>query len=175
VLGLALGGLGRHDESVAHLKRAHELIPNSDTYRLAYEAATTVEASDLVQPVSAEVVGAGTPGTNSAASGVVSALAALEAGQTDHALQSLQNAATRFPRDAATVRTLGFAYYRTGDYLNAHQSLRLAIDLDKSNALSYFLLGATLRKLGRTAEADAAMAEACARDSKYAAWRDRAE
>jgi Flp pilus assembly protein TadD len=86
----------------------------------------------------------------------------------------LRDAVTRFPHDASVHRALGLAYYRSGDYLNAHQSLRLAIDMDKSNALSYFLLGATLRKLGRTAEADAALAEAAARDAKYAAWQDRA-
>lgn len=170
-LGLALEALGQRNESLGHLKRAHELDAKNETYRMTYEAARTAEVSDLVQPVSAQIVA----DPNSAAATVEAALAALQADEPEQAEKTLLDAAGRFPHDAAVHRTLGLAQYRSGDYSNAHKSLRRAIDLDKSNALSYFLLGATLRKLGRTDEADAAFGEASARDSRYAAWRNSAQ
>ncbi len=95
---------------------------------------------------------------------------ALRAGQTDRALEILLPVAEQNPNSAAVHRLLGAVYYRRADYSAARQSLQTALSLDKDHALSYFLLGHTLSKLGQADEAEQMLFEAARLDSRF---RDR--
>lgn len=70
------------------------------------------------------------------------------------AIRLLDDALRHWPRSASCYRILGVAHYRHGDYAQSVSALRHAVSLDKSNALSYFLLGLALDKVGHREEAD---------------------
>jgi tetratricopeptide (TPR) repeat protein len=72
---------------------------------------------------------------------------------------------------AAAHRVLGAAYYRVGEYRLAQTALQQALSLDKSHALSYFLLGCTLAKLGEADAAGVNFRQAQALDPRYAVER----
>ncbi len=84
---------------------------------------------------------------------VHAAVTALEHNQPRLAVEVLRPAAERFPETASVHRTLGAAYYRSGDYASAQTALRRALSLDNSNGLSYLLMGYTLEKLGQPSAA----------------------
>ena len=73
-----------------------------------------------------------------------------------------------FPRSAGLYRVLGTVRYRLGDYPAARQSLEEAIALDKTQALSYFLMGSTLLKLGQPEAAERHFQQARRLDPRYA-------
>jgi Flp pilus assembly protein TadD len=98
---------------------------------------------------------------------VEGAVEALQHGQPELAVEVLSAAARRFPDDVTVHRALGLAQYRQGRYAAAAASLQRAVTLDKSSALSYFLLSAALEKLDRLEEARAARDKAAALDPKY--------
>jgi tetratricopeptide (TPR) repeat protein len=97
--------------------------------------------------------------------------AALGANQPRLAVDLLAPAANRFAGSAALHRILGAAYYRLGDYQSSQLALRQALSLDKSHALSYFLMGCTMAKLGQVDQANAYLQQAQAIDPKYAVAR----
>lgn len=99
------------------------------------------------------------------------ATAALRYEQPELAVQLLKAAAARFAEHAAIHQTLGLAYYRLGDYPAAQDALSQAISLDKSNALSYFLMGCTLAKTGRTDAAEHYLRQAEAIDPRWTTRR----
>jgi tetratricopeptide (TPR) repeat protein len=70
------------------------------------------------------------------------------------AVELLTPASQRFPDSAALYRVLGTADYRLGDFRAAQLALQEAVSLDNSNALAYFLLGCTLKKLGQPEAAE---------------------
>lgn len=73
-----------------------------------------------------------------------------------------------FPRSAGLYRVLGTVRYRLGDYPAARQALEEAIALDNSQALSYFLMGSTLLKLGQPEAAERHFQQARRLDARYA-------
>ncbi len=87
------------------------------------------------------------------------------------AAEVLSDAARQFPKSAAIHRTLGTAYYRLGDYKSSQVALQQALSLDKSSALTYFLMGCTLAKLGRPEAAESQFRQASLLDPRYAIQR----
>jgi Tfp pilus assembly protein PilF len=81
------------------------------------------------------------------------ALAALSANQNDLAAELLMD--PEYPiSSASSYRLLGVAHYRRSDFTAAKTALGQAIVLDNSDALAYFLMGHTLRRMGDEQAAD---------------------
>lgn len=78
-------------------------------------------------------------------------------------------AAAHFPKSAEAHRILGTAEYRRGHYGAAQSALAAALSLDNSSALSYFLMGCTLNKLGQAPAAAKHFARAGELDPRFAA------
>ncbi len=72
-----------------------------------------------------------------------------------------------FPDSAAIRRILATAYYRLGNYQSSQVVLGQALSLDNSSALSYFLMGCTLVKLGQPAAAETCFRQARSLDPRY--------
>jgi tetratricopeptide (TPR) repeat protein len=102
---------------------------------------------------------------------ISTAAIALKYNQPDLAIELLQPAAKRFARSAPLQRILGVAYYRLGEYPSSQVALQQALSLDKSSALSYFLMGCTLRRLGERESAEAHFRQAQALDPRYTVRR----
>jgi len=102
---------------------------------------------------------------------VSAAVSALRYNQPDLAVELLAACVDLYPDSAAVPRTLATAYYRKGDYASAQTALEQALSLDKSSALSYFLMGCTLVKLGRSEAAEMHFRRARAIDPRYAPRR----
>ena len=102
---------------------------------------------------------------------ISAAVSALQHNQPDVAVVLLEPLLETFPDSAAIRRILGAAHYRLGDYESSQVALRQALSLDKSSALSYFLMGCTLVKLGRQAAAETQFRQAGRLDPKYALRR----
>lgn len=98
---------------------------------------------------------------------IAAAIAALRSNHPEVAVGVLEPAARQFPRSAVIQRILGTAHYRRGDYRSAQAVLQQALSLDKSNALSYFLLGCTQTKLGATEAAERCFRQAQLLDPKF--------
>jgi tetratricopeptide (TPR) repeat protein len=77
----------------------------------------------------------------------------------------------RLANSAAAHRILGAAYYKLGEFHLSQTALQQALSLDKSNALSYFLMGCTLAKLGQVDAADVNFRQAQAFDPRYTVER----
>jgi len=93
--------------------------------------------------------------------------ASLRANKPELAIELLSVATEKFPKDAKIHRALAVAFYRRGDYTAAYSALQQALSVDKSDALSYFLMGCTLAKLGRREAAEPYLRQAHALDAKY--------
>jgi tetratricopeptide (TPR) repeat protein len=102
---------------------------------------------------------------------VAQAAQALRSNQPELAIRIANDGIRRYDDYAGLYRTLGTAHYRQGDYRAAQVALRQAVSLDKSHPLSYFLLSATLKKLGEEDEARRCLAQAESLDPALAAWR----
>ncbi len=99
------------------------------------------------------------------------AVAALECNHPDVAIALVKPALLRFPKSAALHRVLGTAYYRQGDFADSQTALQQALSLDKSSALSYFLMGCTLTRLGQTEAAADQFRRAGQIDPRFAVQR----
>ena len=96
------------------------------------------------------------------------AVDALARGDTEGAIQWATAGLAQSPqRPAPLYRLLGTAHYRRGEYQAAQIALRQALSLDKSDALSYFLMGSTLLKLGQSETAARCYAEAARLDPRF--------
>jgi len=95
------------------------------------------------------------------------AVSALRHNQPDVAVSLLEPVLGAFPESAAIRRILGAAHYRLGDYRSSQVVLQQALSLDNSSALSYFLMGCTLVKLGQPAVAETYFRQARRLDPKY--------
>ena len=102
---------------------------------------------------------------------ISSAATALRHNRPRLALDILTQARQRLPDSAASCRILGVAHYRLGDYQSSQVALQQALSLDKSAALSYFLMGCTLAKLDQFESADAHFRQARIIDPSYSASR----
>jgi tetratricopeptide (TPR) repeat protein len=97
------------------------------------------------------------------------AAAALAQGDTETALDIASRGLSQNPEEASALyRVLGTAHYRRGEYQAAQAALTQALSLDKSDALSYFLMGSTLEKLAQHEAAQGYFAEAARLDGRYA-------
>lgn len=101
----------------------------------------------------------------------LAAVSALQLNRPDVAILLAIQATAHFPRSAALHRTLGVAYYRCGDYESSQVALQQALLLDNTNALTYFLQGCTLSKLGKSEAANAHLHQAATLDPRYAERR----
>lgn len=95
------------------------------------------------------------------------AVAALQANRPEMAIALIMPALDQTPPSAALYRALGTAHYRRGDYSASQTALQQALSLDNSSALSYFLMGCTLSKLGQTAAAEEHFRQAQKRDPRF--------
>jgi len=102
---------------------------------------------------------------------ITAAISALRYNRPEVAVEILEPAAAQFPLSATVRRILGTAYYRRGDYHASQLALQQALSLDKSHALSYFLMGCTLVKLGNPEAAEQHFRQARLLDPKYRAVR----
>ncbi len=94
---------------------------------------------------------------------------ALSYGRPELGVRILTGAKQRFPDSSALDCQLAVACYRLGDYGGARAALEHALSLDNSSALSYFLLGCTLAKLGEQQSAEDCFRQARRIDPQYAA------
>jgi len=85
---------------------------------------------------------------------------ALQSRRADLAAAAAEAGIRHFPDSARLYRLYGLAHYRQGDYRSAHNALQKAAELDNADALSYFLLGLTQRRLGRLEAAAKSLATA---------------
>lgn len=67
-------------------------------------------------------------------------------GNIDEALGLAQSAKQRMPRNAAVMDTLGWVFFLKGSYLSAIAELQDAVQLDETNALIHYHLGAAYSK-----------------------------
>ncbi|MFH1920456.1 MAG: tetratricopeptide repeat protein, partial [Planctomycetota bacterium] len=102
---------------------------------------------------------------------ISAAVSALRHNHPDVAVTLLEPSREAFADSAAIRRILGTAYYRLGDYESSQVALQQALSLDKSSALSYFLMGCTLVKLGQPAVAETHFRQARTLDPRYALGR----
>ena len=102
---------------------------------------------------------------------ISAALAALRYNRPDLAVELLTAAKKRFSGSVQLHRILGVAHYRLGDYKSSQVALQQALSLDKSSALSYFLMGCTLVKLGQFESAEAHLLQARTINPRYAVRR----
>jgi tetratricopeptide (TPR) repeat protein len=190
--GLALEALNRREEALACYEQATKVDTSNELFRLTYEhaleaaggPAPNIEPPPITGPAPTGVAEADVAkATDVPTSTTVSLIAddaqtalraaaqALEQNQPERAIQFLNAAIGRTPDSAALYRALGAAYYRQREYVKAQVALEKAVSLDKSSALSYFLLSDTLDKLGRSEEAQRHWQRAAALDPKFAALR----
>ncbi|CAK9109404.1 Type IV pilus biogenesis and competence protein PilQ, partial [Durusdinium trenchii] len=87
------------------------------------------------------------------------------------AREYLEPAVARFPNEPRLHRTLGLVLYRLGHYEASQVSIRQALSLDNTDALSYVLLGSALSKMGDRAAYEACLYEARRLDPSLAELR----
>lgn len=224
LLGLTLEAKRQTADAQEHFRKAVELKPDAELYRVTYEA--SVAADSAGQPRGPMSGGPGSqvalaqhenglppdPGQLRAAVGAQQTLLPIDEavrhcqqGRADEAVAKFRQAlamepdnprlpvaasayllkcghsasaaqlageATRWhPNQAALRRVYGAACLVLGDLQNAETSLRYAVSLDKSDALSYFLLGSTLIEAGKPEAARQPLAEAHRLDSRFPSAR----
>ncbi len=99
------------------------------------------------------------------------AVQSLAKGDTALAIDAATRGLSRTPDEAAALyRVLGTAHYRRGEYATAQTALAQALLLDKSDALTYFLMGSTLAKQNEHEAAAKYFAEAAKLDSRFAPY-----
>ena len=102
---------------------------------------------------------------------ISAAVSALRHNEPDLAVTLLEPSLSAFSDSAPLRRILATAYYRLGDYRSSQVALQQALSLDKSSALSYFLMGCTMVKLGETTAAEGYFRQARRLNPKYAVRR----
>jgi len=109
---------------------------------------------------SVNAISAETPASAKAASSVREAVSALRRQQPAEAVQILRATIEQHPQHAQSYRTLGVALYRMDDAHGAQGALTQALSLDNEDALTYFLLGCVLERLGNVAAAEESYSQA---------------
>lgn len=99
---------------------------------------------------------------------VAAAVEALKRNRPEEAIALIEPVLPEHPQSAALYRTLGMARFRQTDYAGALTALERSVELDKTHALSYFLMGCTLQKLGQPEAAETRFRQAQAIDPRYA-------
>ena len=96
---------------------------------------------------------------------------AIRRDELELAIEIVQDGLKAFPGSPGLYRLSGVAQYRLGDVQAAKASFEQSLSLDKSNPLSYFLMGSTLKKLGQSEAAEQYFLQARRLDPRYAARR----
>ncbi len=161
--GLVLEAMGRSDEALASFQQATDLEPKNEIYRLSFQT-----SADQIARSHAPVA---VPSPANVEATLAAATAALQRNAPEESIQLLSAALEVTPSDARLWRALGVSHYRRGAYGEAQVVLAKAVSLDATDPLSYFLLGATLRQLGRTSESERHLTAAAEIDPRYATWR----
>ncbi|MBA4018356.1 MAG: hypothetical protein C0483_14415 [Pirellula sp.] len=99
------------------------------------------------------------------------AVQALQSEQPELARSIARDGARKFPQSAGLHRLHGMAALRQGYNQEAEAALRQSLSLDNSQALTYFLLGSVLDRLGKTDSAQWHLRQAAQLDGRYAARR----
>jgi len=101
--------------------------------------------------------------------GISAAVESLRANEPELAIELLGPLAERFPDSVRLRQVLGTAFYRAGHYGSSQVALQQALSLDKSSALTYFLMGCTLATLGQQESAAAHLRQARTLDPRFTA------
>ena len=99
------------------------------------------------------------------------ALKSLQSEQPELARSIAREGARKFPQSAGLHRLHGMAALRLGHNQEAEAALRQSLSLDNSQALTYFLLGSVLDRLGKTDSAQWHLRQAAKLDGRYAVRR----
>lgn len=97
------------------------------------------------------------------------ALAPLKYEQSAHALALAREGLKRYPDSAGLHRIEGTAALRLRKHLEAEAALRQSLNLDNSQALTYFLLGSVYDRLGNKEASTRHLSQAARLDRRYAA------
>ena len=153
-LGRALAGLGRLDEALAEWRKALAIRPNnwqvlSNMGAALYTAARYDDATavyrDLVALQPDNAIGFHMLG-----------LVAQKQGRSDEALSFFQRAVSvGASPPPQTLSSMGFIYHERGDYQQAAEAFRAALQARPGAAATHRNLGDSLLKLGRDGEARA--------------------
>jgi len=96
---------------------------------------------------------------------------ALKHNRPELAVALVEPAIPRFGANGTLRQVLAMAKYRRGEYMAARALLQQALAVDKSSALSHYLLGCTLVKLDQRDLAQNHLRQAAQLDPKYASVR----
>jgi len=96
------------------------------------------------------------------------ALAPLKYEQSELALGLAREGLKKYPDSAGLHRIEGTAALRLGRHLEAEAALRQSLNLDNSQALTYFLLGSVYERLGNQEASDRHLRQAARLDRRYA-------
>ena len=96
------------------------------------------------------------------------ALAPLKYEQSELALTLAREGLKKFPDSAGLHRIEGTAALRLGRHLEAEAALRHSLNLDNSQALTYFLLGSVYERLGNQEASARHLSQAARLDRRYA-------
>ena len=101
------------------------------------------------------------------AAAVAAASVALQQNRPELAVDLLGPATGRWSNSIPVCQALATAHYRRGEYEAARTVLQRALALDRSSALTHYLMGCTLIKLGEREGAESHLDEARRLDPKY--------
>lgn len=179
--GLMFETLGNARAAEHCFAEARRLTKQDQVEPATYEGAIASDETTPPEPPSAAVLAqaetvaarerlraAVERGTDDPQAALAASIEALKLEQPELALELATAGAKRFPRSAGLQRACGMAAYRLGRYAEAETALRQSLSLDNSQALSYFLLGSALDRLGKTDEAERYRNEAARLDVRYA-------
>jgi predicted Zn-dependent protease len=155
--GLFLDVVGRTDEAGEHFRRAAEIEPENSTYVTLAVSTANPKAAAAAAPSKSFPPAAGPDSPDLA---VVTTAKLLQAGKFDSALQLASAASAKYPDDVRLKHALASAQFESGDLKAAQVTLQQALSLDIRNALTYFLLGYTLKAQGDEQAAERHFAKA---------------
>lgn len=145
--GFSLNQLKKTDESVKYIKKALEIAPDNvdllGTLGLIYNAQKKWAQCDSAYVRALELDSSNTLVLNNYAYSLA------ERGiKLNEALEMVQRAVSEDPMNSSYLDTIGWVYYRLGDFKLAESYISKAIDLDTSNATLLEHMGDIAFKMG---------------------------
>jgi len=96
------------------------------------------------------------------------AVLAMKSGQTKRALQLFNSISKKYPGFAGPQINIGLMYLKKNKLVKAEKAFKLAIKINRDNAVGYNLLGVVYRRTGKFNEAKEAYQQAILKDAQYA-------